>query len=201
MTNCRPGGRPRRRLRLRLCLESFSRHQPIRARRVDRPGRVLYKGAIYTIAQMPDGYLWLGTEFGLFRFDGVPSVRWEPPAGQRLPGTDVYALPAAHDGALWIGTFAGLVTWSGARLAPRPDFDGQFVTSLLQDNEGTVWAGTLASPAGRLCAMRSGGAQGYGGMASSAEACIPCMRTKQALSGSVPSLGFGDGNPVLPSDK
>ena len=50
-----------------------------------------FKGAIYTIAQTPDGYLWLGTEFGLFRFDGVRSVRWEPPAGQHLPGTDVYS--------------------------------------------------------------------------------------------------------------
>ncbi|HLN03669.1 MAG TPA: two-component regulator propeller domain-containing protein [Bryobacteraceae bacterium] len=121
-----------------------------------------FKGAIYTIAQTPDGYLWLGTEFGLFRFDGVRSVPWEPPAGQHLPGTDMYALLAARDGALWIGTFAGLVTWSGARLTPRRDFDGQFVTSLLQDNEGTVWAGILASPAGRLCAMRSGIAQCYG---------------------------------------
>src|SRR5262245_46725819 len=29
------------------------------------------KGAIHSIAQTPDGYLWLGTEFGLLRFDGV----------------------------------------------------------------------------------------------------------------------------------
>jgi signal transduction histidine kinase/ligand-binding sensor domain-containing protein len=122
-----------------------------------------FRGAIYTIAQTPDGYLWLGTEFGLFRFDGVRSVPWEPPAGQHLPSTDVYSLLAARDGALWIGTLAGLVTWNGARLTPRRDFDGQFVTSLLQDNEGTVWAGTLASPTGRLCAMRSGRAQCYGG--------------------------------------
>ena len=121
-----------------------------------------FKGAIYTIAQTPDGYLWLGTEFGLFRFDGVRSVPWEPPAGQHLPGTDMYALLAARNGALWIGTFAGLVTWSGARLTPRRDFDGQFVTSLLQDHEGTVWAGALASPTGRLCAMRSGSTQCYG---------------------------------------
>jgi signal transduction histidine kinase/ligand-binding sensor domain-containing protein len=122
-----------------------------------------FKGAIYTIAQTPDGYLWLGTEFGLFRFDGVRSVPWEPPAGQHLPGTDIYALLAARDGALWIGTFAGLVTWNGAKLTPRRNFDGQFVTSLLQDNEGTVWAGSLASPTGRLCAMRSGSTQCYGG--------------------------------------
>ena len=32
------------------------------------------KGVIYAIAQTPDGYLWLGTEFGLLRFDGVRAV-------------------------------------------------------------------------------------------------------------------------------
>src|SRR6266516_3854523 len=32
------------------------------------------KGTITVIAQTPDGYLWLGTEFGLLRFDGVRNV-------------------------------------------------------------------------------------------------------------------------------
>jgi SnoaL-like polyketide cyclase/Two component regulator propeller len=40
------------------------------------------KGVIFSIAQTPDGYLWLGTEFGLLRFDGVRNVAWQPPAGQ-----------------------------------------------------------------------------------------------------------------------
>src|ERR1700760_385511 len=40
------------------------------------------KGFIYAIAQTPDGYLWLGTEFGLLRFDGVRAVDWSPPEGQ-----------------------------------------------------------------------------------------------------------------------
>lgn len=29
---------------------------------------------------MPGGLLWSGTEFGLFRFDGVRSIPWQPPA-------------------------------------------------------------------------------------------------------------------------
>ena len=38
-----------------------------------------FKGVINSIAQTPDGYLWLGTEFGLLRFDGVRAVPWQPP--------------------------------------------------------------------------------------------------------------------------
>src|SRR6202451_565287 len=44
-----------------------------------------FKGIIYAIAQTPDGYLWLGTEFGLLRFDGVRNVPWQPPPDQHLP--------------------------------------------------------------------------------------------------------------------
>src|SRR5271169_2867623 len=70
-----------------------------------------FKGSIRAIAQTPDGYLWLGTEFGLVRFDGVRSVSWQPPACERLPGNTVRNLLAARDGRLWIGTEKGLASW------------------------------------------------------------------------------------------
>jgi ligand-binding sensor domain-containing protein len=38
-----------------------------------------FNGILFSIAQTPDGYLWLGTEFGLLRFDGVRAVPWQPP--------------------------------------------------------------------------------------------------------------------------
>jgi ligand-binding sensor domain-containing protein len=41
------------------------------------------KSAINALAQTPDGYLWLGTELGLVRFDGVRAVPWQPPKHQR----------------------------------------------------------------------------------------------------------------------
>src|SRR5215475_13210052 len=50
------------------------------------------KGIIYSIAQTPDGYLWLGTEFGLLRFDGVRNVPWQPPFGQELPSSTISRL-------------------------------------------------------------------------------------------------------------
>src|ERR1700730_3931097 len=127
-------------------------------------------GNIYAIAQTPDGYLWLGGEFGLFRFDGVRSVPWQPPAGQHLSDQGIfrgiYSLLVTRDGTLWIGTFAGLVTWSGGKLTRYPELDGLLVTALLEDHEGAVWAGLLdgssGAHAGRLCAMRNGSTQCYG---------------------------------------
>ena len=118
-------------------------------------------GAIFAMAQTPDGYLWLGSEFGLFRFDGIEAVPWQPPAGQKLPDRP-YALLVTRDGTLWIGTFAGLVSWKGDTLTRYPEIGERFVTSLLEDREGTVWAGLLGTsdpPTGQLCAIRSGRAQ------------------------------------------
>jgi signal transduction histidine kinase/ligand-binding sensor domain-containing protein len=117
-------------------------------------------GNIYAMAQTPDGYLWLGSEFGLFRFDGAHSV-WQPPSGQHLPNNAVNNLMVAHDGTLWIGTFGGLATWDGRKLTPVRAFDGRFITALYQDSEGTVWVGTMESPA-ELCALRHGRAECYG---------------------------------------
>src|ERR1700677_2225 len=48
-----------------------------------------FKGVIYAMAQRADGYLWLGTEFGIVRFDGVQFEPWQPPPEQHLPSTYV----------------------------------------------------------------------------------------------------------------
>ena len=122
-------------------------------------------GNIYAMAQTPDGFLWLGTEFGLFRFDGVRSIPWQPPAGQQLPEKNINALLVTRDGTLWIGTFAGLATWSGGKLTWRPELGRQFVASLFEDREGTVWASTLAGTqtSGQLCAIQNANTQCYGG--------------------------------------
>jgi signal transduction histidine kinase/ligand-binding sensor domain-containing protein len=121
------------------------------------------KGTILSIAQTPDGYLWLGTEFGLVRFDGVSAVPWEPPPGQDLPGSYVRALLVARDGTLWIGTTKGLASWKGDRLTSYPEFAGRAIGTLLEDREGSVWASVLAfPPPGKLCAIVKGSVQCYG---------------------------------------
>src|SRR5271168_1686556 len=95
-----------------------------------------FKGAISSIAQTPDGYLWLGTEFGLLRFDGVRTTPWEPPAGEHLPGTYIRSVLAARDGRLWIGTREGLASWKDGKLTHYPELAGQNIHALVEDREG-----------------------------------------------------------------
>ncbi|MBV8436734.1 MAG: hypothetical protein JOY95_04405, partial [Silvibacterium sp.] len=124
------------------------------------------KGAIWPIAQTPDGYLWLGTMFGLLRFDGVRAVPWHPPGGQQLPSDWTYSLLVARDRTLWIGTRKGLASWKDGRLTQYPELAGDSVFSLVEDHEGTVWtvaAVFATSPAkSRLCAIQSSRIECYG---------------------------------------
>jgi len=121
------------------------------------------KGVVYSIAQTPDGYLWLGTESGLLRFDGVRAVPWPAPTDRELPSNYVTALLAARDGTLWIGTSKGLASWKSDKLIVYPQLAGQLVQALLEDHEGTVWAGGFAdTPPGKLCSIRGGGVHCFG---------------------------------------
>ena len=121
-----------------------------------------FKGFIASIAQTRDGYLWLGTEFGLVRFDGVRPVQWNAPAGEHLPDSHILSLLAARDGRLWIGTTKGLASWKDGKLTHYSKLAGQTVGALLEDREGTVWAGGYLITNGRLCAIQSGSARCYG---------------------------------------
>jgi len=114
------------------------------------------KGGIRAISQAPDGYLWLATEFGVVRFDGIRAVPWEPPGDARLPSSDIWSVLAARDRSLWIGTSKGLVRWKAGRLSHYSELSGKFVGRLFEDRSGTVWATSLGVPAGILCAIREG---------------------------------------------
>jgi ligand-binding sensor domain-containing protein len=75
-----------------------------------------FKDELYSMAQTPDGYLWLGTASGLLRFDAVRALPWQPPAGKRLPDGQVFRLYRSRDGRLWIGTTHGLASWKDGTL-------------------------------------------------------------------------------------
>jgi ligand-binding sensor domain-containing protein len=97
------------------------------------------RGLIESIAQTPDGYLWLGTQLELLRFDGVRAVPWQPPNGQQLPSEVIRQLLVGRDGTLWIGTSNGLASWKDGKLAQHPKIAGITVYHLMEDHEGTIW--------------------------------------------------------------
>jgi len=116
------------------------------------------RGAVHSIAQTPDGFLWLGTEFGLVRFDGVKFVEW--PIDQFLPATQIRSLLAGHDGTLWMGTARGLASMKEGKGTPDirryPEFDGQAIFGLVGDRAGNVWAGGWSPTRTTLCVIGKG---------------------------------------------
>jgi signal transduction histidine kinase/ligand-binding sensor domain-containing protein len=103
-----------------------------------------FAGPPGAIAQTQDGFLWIGTDTGLIRFDGVKLEPWRPPAGSSLPDDRIIDLLAARDGSLWIGTANGLAQWRAPNLMVHARV-GRF-GSLLEDRRGTIWAGHTRAP-------------------------------------------------------
>src|SRR5262245_29615453 len=123
----------------------------------------VFQGAPNAIAQTTDGYLWIGTQAGLMRFDGVRFVSWRPPEGVQLPSPRVNALLGARDGSLWIGTATGLARWRNGELTRYPDAAGA-IMAIVEDRGGTIWIGRANSPdtRGPLCEVADAAVQCYG---------------------------------------
>jgi ligand-binding sensor domain-containing protein len=105
---------------------------------------------VNAIAQTPNGFLWVGTDGGLARFDGghFTQTRLRPGISKEIP---VSFLLTAVDGGLWVGTDSGLVYIPAAAV---DHFDRSLVTiyhpgagpsdriSCLLIRDGILWVGT-----------------------------------------------------------
>lgn len=101
---------------------------------------------ISALAQTTDGYLWIGSARGLFRFDGAHFELYTPGEGVALPSHNSYALTATPDGGLWISFRpSGLGFLKDGRMTvyTRPEeLPRSQVYVLACDGDGRVWAGT-----------------------------------------------------------
>jgi diguanylate cyclase (GGDEF)-like protein len=86
----------------------------------------LPQSTIHAIVQTRDGYLWMGTEEGLVRFDGVRFVVSDRQSAPALRNAFISALFEARDGTLWIGTYGGGIARlrNGRVEAYKPDLLG-----------------------------------------------------------------------------
>lgn len=95
--------------------------------------------AVNALAQTTDGYLWLGTNRGLLRFDGL---KFSTPAlAGRAADEPIRALAVSSQGGLWIGTSRALGLWAHEHLTRPNGFDvpAGVVTALLEDRKGVLW--------------------------------------------------------------
>ena len=67
------------------------------------------------LARTPDGYLWVGTQEGLARFDGVRFTVFSSNNEPAIPNRSIRVLFAARNGRLWIGTAAGITVLENGR--------------------------------------------------------------------------------------
>ena len=119
----------------------------------------LLSNAVRNIVQDPYGFIWLGTDNGLCRYDGT---RVQPFRIQQL-GISQYisALFAAED-ALYAGTEKGVFWLKQKNLIfdRLPMEISSVVTSLTMDREGNLWASTMKNGVWRYT-PRTGQAKQY----------------------------------------
>ncbi len=102
-------------------------------------------GFAQSVAQTPDGYLWVGTKLGLVRFDGERFVALAVPEGMS-PLRRVRALRVGRDGALWIGLQDGRLFQRSdgvlSLMAEQVGPPGAAILGLCFDRTGELWART-----------------------------------------------------------
>ena len=101
---------------------------------------------VRALAQTKDGYLWVGSDAGVSRFDGARFVSFGLPEG--FQAGPVQALLGDSRGALWIGSVGtGLGRWQNGRFTSFTTQDGlpsDSVDALAEDSQGRLWVGTEA---------------------------------------------------------
>ena len=101
--------------------------------------------AIRTLAQAPDGSLWIGSDGGLFRFDGISFQEFQPSPGEpRLPSNGILSVCALPDGTIWVGMYlGGVARIANGHVTLYNQADGKplsTVDNLHSAPDGRVWA-------------------------------------------------------------
>ena len=128
-------------------------HAPVNgyARQIWNIESGLPQDSVHAMLQSADGFLWLGTEGGLARFDGYQFRVFDRDSTPALAGNDIRCLLEDRSGALWVGTGSGLTRLKDGRartFGPGDGVPAGAVRSMLESGDGRLWiltAGGLAS--------------------------------------------------------
>jgi signal transduction histidine kinase/ligand-binding sensor domain-containing protein len=104
----------------------------------------LPQNTVTALIQTRQGFVWLGTEAGLVRFDGNSFQLFDRSALPGLPENDICCLLETKDGALWIGTSAGLAQWENGNIrtySTRNGLPGNGIRGLASSDR-QLWVNT-----------------------------------------------------------
>jgi signal transduction histidine kinase/ligand-binding sensor domain-containing protein len=107
----------------------------------------LPQNTVQALLQTKSGFVWLGTEVGLIRFDGTSFATFDKSSTPALPGNDVRCMAETKSGALWIGTSEGLARWQDGKIVVFTTANGlaaNGIRALVEDNHEELWAWTDA---------------------------------------------------------
>src|SRR5262245_14083927 len=107
----------------------------------------LPQNTVHAIVQGADGYIWLATEEGLARFDGITFTVFEKDNTPHLKSSDIRALAQDSKGSLRIGTTDGLVQLLAGKFTTfttQEGLPGNNIQSLMLDHKGSLWVATTS---------------------------------------------------------
>lgn len=106
----------------------------------------LPQNSVAALLQDRQGYLWVGTQEGLARFDGQTFVVFDKRREPLLTSSSVLCLLEGRDGTLWVGLEAGGLLGRRNGRFFRPEAEGplahESANALWEDPQGTLWVGT-----------------------------------------------------------
>ncbi|MDQ2841989.1 MAG: ATP-binding protein [Acidobacteriota bacterium] len=108
-------------------------------------GQGLPQNSVLALARTPDGYLWLGTEEGLVRFDGTRFTLYDR-STTGLKSNMVLTLVVDRNKDLWLGTYGGgiarLHSGKFQSFDTKAGLPSNLVRALYEDRKGNIWVGT-----------------------------------------------------------
>src|SRR5262245_60578290 len=114
----------------------------------------LPQNSVQAIVQTKDDYIWLGTQQGIARFDGVTFTTFNKENTPGFTNNAVWALCVDHEGTLWIGTYGGgVVRYRDGVFTPFGSGRGlsnDLVRVIYEDSHHNLWVGTRGGGLNRL---------------------------------------------------
>ncbi|MEL0641685.1 diguanylate cyclase [Pseudoalteromonas aliena] len=95
--------------------------------------------SLKSVVQDQQGYMWLGTQFGLSRFDGTTFTNYNTQNSPFLPSNGINKLLIDSNGLLWIGTKSGLVVINPTTFSAQEFNIKGPVRDILEDSKGSIW--------------------------------------------------------------